>query len=741
MSDCNVKKTFVGYDLGDGESVTDCITLTIEQAKTSIQAKYADMTMPGMKEPGRAVPTAYAFDTQNRVVFSRTIAMMPDMVHDTHANFKRRPTDLISGMTGTKEAELMTVFADAKVWPQNRADCNTPEMSAFREAVVTFTDAVFENTSFKETLRSEAADSSEIVFNVGHPTRWSALDAVIYKLILKDSVIGKGTYAGKKTSLDVAAESRAAYLTVRDKTTSNVLPRGTSALLIDVGSSTIDLTAVTANSHNYQYNSGSNYLGVRSVDYLIRELYMKKLAKRPDDYRLYEQLAARNPGMESGATLAARFAKEDLYTQDMGVTAVNLGDFAPVRITMDEVDDLLRSAAVAPAMRKHIKMPEEQLQKMGNKSWAALFEEFLREQKAAIAQDSQKIKIGRIILTGSASKMPIVPEIVKKVFSELPDGGILKDMDPSRSISKGLALVGANEEKTKAFDAEIHSLIRNVVPGIIKEDIPKLATSISPIIYKEVKAIIFQKADDWKAGRIRTLRSMSEQIRDACTETKMNALLENNASYKKAIKDWCEKDVGPDIAVKLKAICERYGVRNVSLDSLNVLKIPTIQTGPISIGGGLAQLIVNAIAAVSAIISLAALPIIVTIIATIALALEIDIIIVVAAFLVTTPVGLAFLAGLLGWGAIKIIKDGAGENIKQKLVEVLQDADIPLVCRKLLTTEKMEKEIQKSGMQSKINDAITDTKTKNDLANKITASLEAQIKKRMEDIKYVIQSE
>ncbi len=741
MSDCNVKKTFVGYDLGDGESVTDCITLTIEQAKTSIQAKYADMTMPGMKEPGRAVPTAYAYDAQNRVVFSKTIVLMPDMMHDIHANFKRRPTDLITGMSDAKEIELKSVFSDAKAWPQNRSDCNTSEMAAFREAVVTFTNAVFENSSFKESLQSEAADSSEIVFNVGHPTRWSPLDAMIYKLILKDSVIGKGSYAGKKTSLDVAAESRAAYLTVRDKTTSNVLPRGTSALLIDVGSSTIDLTAVTANSHNYQYNSGSNYLGVRGIDYLLRELYMKKLANRPDDYRSYERLAAQNPSMEIGATLAARFAKEDLYSQDNGIAAVNLGDFAPVRITLDEVDKLLRSAAVAPAMRKHVKMPEEQLLKMGNKSWAALFEEFLQEQKAAIARAPQKIKIGRIIMTGSASKMPLVSEIVKKVFYELPDGGILKDMDPSRSISKGLALVGANEEKTKAFDAEVHQLIKNVVPGIIKEDIPKLADAISPVIYQEVKDIIFDRADAWKAGRITTLRSMSEQIKAECAQERMNARLEKKASYKKAINDWCEKVVGPDIAVKLKAICERYDVQNVSLDSLNVLNISAIQTGSISIGGDLAQLIVDAIAAVSAVISLAALPVIMYVIASIALALEIEIITALAALLVTNPVGIAFLAGLLGWGAVKLIKDGAGESIKQTIVKALQNANIPLVCRKLLTSAKLEKEIRKSNMQAKIKDAITDTKTKSDLANKITASLETQIEKRMEDIKYVIQSE
>lgn len=741
MRDATVKKTFVGYDLGDGESVTDCITLTIEQAKTSVQAKYADMTMPGMKLPGRAVPTAYAYDLHNRIVFSKTITLMPDMVHDIHANFKRRPTDLILGMSDLKENELKTVFGSAKAWPHNRTDCNSAEMTSFRESVVTFTNAVFENNNFKEALCSEAADSSEIVFNVGHPTRWSTLDAMIYKLILKESVIGKGNYAGKKTSIDVAAESRAAYLTVRDKTTSSVLPRGTSALLIDVGSSTIDLTAVTANSHNYQYNSGSNYLGVRSVDYLIRDLYMQKLAKRPDDYRSYTRLAEQNPSLETAATLAARFAKEDLYSQDNEVAAVSLGDFAPVRIMLDEVDGLLRSAPVASVMRKHIKMPDAQLQKMGNKSWADLFEEFLREQKLAIAQDPQKIKIGRIILTGSASKMPIVSDIVKKVFGELPGGGILKDMDPSRSISKGLALVGANEEKTKAFDAEIHKLIKEAVPDIIKADIPKLADTISPIIYKEVKGIIFEKAHAWKDGRITYLSTMSDRIKEECTEQKLNARLAVNKDYQDAIQKWCKNVIGPDIAVKLKAICERYGVKNVSLDSLNVLDISGVQTGDMSIDPGIGEVVVNALAAIAAVIGMAAFPTIAGIVLGLIAVISFDLAWAILILIASIPVqGQIFLVGLFGYAIFKLIKDGS-DGIKDTVVEKIQYADIPKVMRKVLTDSKLESEVGKANMQFKISSAITNDKTKNELAKKIAASLETQIEKRMEDIKYVIQSE
>lgn len=738
MSD--IRKTFLGYDLGDGESITDCVTLSLDRMNKGLQNNWKDMKMPGITAPGKAVPTAYAYDRNGRTVFAGAITLMPDMVHDIHANFKRRPTDLIPAMDLKKEIELKELFSKAQGWP-TRADCNTPEMTNFRNAVVTFTDAIFNAEDFKDALRSEAADSTEIVFNVGHPTRWSELDALIYKQILRDSVIGKGKYADKKASLDVAAESRAAFLAVREKTRETVLPRGTSALLIDTGSSTVDLTALSANSHNYQYNSGSNYLGVRSIDFALRELYLERLAQLPDQFRAYQQMAQQNPSIEVAATLAARKAKEDLYSTDSPLAMITLGSSMPIRIMADELEELIARKPVADLLRKYSNVPEAELQKMGSKSWEKLFEEFLTEQKNAIARDSRKLKIGRIIMTGSATRMPVVSRVVKKVFSELPADAILKDMEPSRAISKGLALVGVNEEKTNAFDKDVHAVIKTSVPQIVRDNVPALAEKLTPIIYAEVQKVIFESAGLWRNGTIATLSDMTSRITRECTQENLNVRLEKNEQYKKCISQWCEDVVGPDVAIKLKAICDRYGVKGVSLDSLNVLRISGISSGGIAFGGELAQMIIDAVAAITAVISLTIVPVIAYLIAVIALALEIDVIIIVAAFLVTTPVGWACLVGLVGASAAALVKNGMNGRVKNVLVEKLQNANIPMIFRKVLSDKKLESELVKANMYGQIREKLVADETKDELASKISTSLEAQINKRMEDIKYMIQSE
>ena len=149
----DIRKTFLGYDLGDGESITDCVTLSLNQTKRGLQFSWKNMKMPGITMPGKAVPTAYAYDQNNRIVFAKTITLMPDMVHDIRTNFKRRPTDLIPEMDLKKEIELKELFSKAHTWP-NRKDCNTPEMQSFKEAVITFTNAVFNSEDFQEALRS-----------------------------------------------------------------------------------------------------------------------------------------------------------------------------------------------------------------------------------------------------------------------------------------------------------------------------------------------------------------------------------------------------------------------------------------------------------------------------------------------------------------------------------------------------------------------------------------------------------
>jgi len=729
------KKIFIGFDLGDGESITDFVIRDATDIKETIKTNFVAMTMPDSNEPGKAIPTAYGYGEDGKLVFAQSILVMPESVKDIQSNFKRRPGDLCNG------APKEEVFLKAGGWPSQKEcpECYTPEMETFRKAVVTFTNAVFENPGYQKRVESQAVDCNEIVFCVGHPTRWTDLDVAIYKAILQSSILGKGSYAGKKTKLIMAAESRAAFLAVKDKADKKVLPKGTSVLLIDVGSSTIDITALTADSHNYQYNSGNNYLGARSIDYIIREMYLEWLKKRPEDWERYQGLERANPSFSRSLTVACRIAKESMYTVEAGIAQITFFDFAPFRIKRDDVEQAIKKFPVARILSENAALPYEQEKQMGDKNWKQLFAEFLTKQKGELSK--RGIRIGRVILTGSASKMPFVPQIIKEVFSELPQGAVLADMDPSRSISMGLALVGPSNEKSVEFQKDLNKLIGKELPDIIERDLPNLADSLSGVIDGVVTGIVKDHMRQWRSGNIETLDEMTAKIRRECGEERLRKVLLNNKEYNKAIQKWTVDVIGQDIAEKLQQICKRYGVSELSMQELNVFQTPDIQGFNVNIDVlDFADTIIAIVSVIAGIITAIILPTVLGIIIGLISWISVG----VASFLLTILLALpgAGWLILLAVAGIAVVKAAASgmAAAKEELVEKMQGMNLPQWIRNRMTDEKIDVEIKKAGMKDKIQQSILEEKSKKDIIHSVSANLRSQIERRAEDIKYVIES-
>lgn len=733
------KKTFIGFDLGDGESITDCVTMNSDSFDGTREV-IKSMTMPGSNTPGKAIPTAYAYDQKDRIVFGSSITVMPDMMHNIRSNFKRRPSDLLPKMSDARKKELISVFSKAKSWPNEMEELNTESFNEFRDAVVTFTNEVFENEKYLNTIKSEAVDSEEIVFCVGHPTKWDDLDIYIYKMILQTSVLGKGTYAEKKSNLILAAESRAAYLTIKDKTNRAVLPKGTSALLIDIGSSTIDLTCVTADSHNYQFNSGSNYLGVRGIDYLIKDLYLDRMREQePNDYKNYEELCEKNVDFDKATTLACRLAKENVYSGGNGMARIDVGNFRSVRVTEDEIDELASQKPLAPVLYQNIDLSEEQRAFMGNKSWTSLYQNFLMEQKQEIKR--RGIRIGRIIMTGSASKMPFSKEIVKKVFSELPEGGILEEMDPSRSISMGLALVGPSNEKSLAFQKDLNELLNNTLPEIIKEDLPELAEKLSLVIDKIVKEMVKESFRKWRRGDLETLDDMMSEIRLKCSESELKNKLDQDENYKQAIKEWLENKVGADIALNLKTICNKYGVKEIQVDDLNIFKVPQFSFMDVKVDVlDFMDAIIAVVAIIAGIVAAIILPTVLGIIIGLIALISTTLASILLSILLAIPgAGWTVLLGIAGVAAIAAAAKG-GSAAKEMLTEKVRTIDLPEWVRKRMTDEKINKALGQANIKEQIKNGILEEDSQENIVEAVTENLRVQIEKRAEDIKYVIES-
>lgn len=563
------KKAFLGYDLGDGESITDIVVIDTGLPDRTVHTDFSDMPMPDCEKPGEPLPTIFARDRDGEIIFAHSIQNDPEAAVDIRINFKRRPTDLIENLTKEKREHLLRLFTDRTEWPDRAEcpECNTVKMDEFRFSAVTFTNAIFDDRQYRERIRSLTDGCGEIVFCAGHPTRWDDLDAAIYKTILQTSVLGKGTYANLPSSIVMAAESRAAFLYVKDQKRIDRLKPGESALLIDVGSSTIDLTAMTADSRNHQYNSGNNYLGARGVDLMIRDWYLEQLMRDRENLIVYQELMAANPSLNQGLTLLCRRAKEQVCSYKNGKSRIYFGLFRPVQLTAADLGRMLREVPVADVLRKYTDLPPREAEQMAGKSWKSLFEEFMRAELQMMQRE--KIKIGRVILTGSASKMPVVEETVRSVFQDLPETALFFDMDPSRTISKGLALVGPSNDKSLAFQLDVSQVLREEVPEIVRRNLPRLFEELSRFVGETIEPIVIAEAEKWRTGAYRTFGDMNTAIEAELAPQRLEPRLRDK--IENLFGDWCVNVIGKDIALSLKKICEKNGVSEFSVDNLNFM--------------------------------------------------------------------------------------------------------------------------------------------------------------------------
>lgn len=746
------KITFIGFDLGDGESITDIAVLDDASVEQRIKTTFIPMTMPDSNTPGQAIPTAYGYDKNDgMLVFASSILVAPDDAYDIHINFKRRPSDLLGPISQERLKaieERLSARAMKEQGTPGQAECPelfTDGMQKFQEAVVTFTNAVFEDPKYKAAVVGQSINSSKVVFCIGHPTKWLPVDVAIYRFILSASVLGEKTYAGKPAEMILAAESRAAFLYVKNQGNSFSVDEGKSVLLIDVGSSTIDVSALTMDSRNVEFNSGNNYMGARSIDFLIRDWYIGNLAKDPADWAAFQEMLDLNKTLDQALTLTCRMAKEKVFSLNAHKARIDfLPQFPSSLLTMDQVGKLASEMPIGPVLKQYAGIPANVADSMGRKSWTDLFREFIQECR--VKMEAENINISRIILTGSASQMPFVREAVQGVYAELGDDGILKDMNTSRSISMGLALVGPSALMAERFSDAVSKLMETEVPQCIGDNLPDLADKLSKIIQDiVVEDIVKKHVRKWRKKEYKTLDDMTAAIERACQQDRLAPLLENSQKYNQAIRDWMTDKVGADIAQRLMKICERFGVKGLTLDSLNVMKTPDIHLGGLNFGplDGIMDAIAVVIGVIAGIITYAILPVIIGVIIGIIMLISFDFAMLLLGLLAAIPgVGLPLLIAIASVAVAKAVISGK-DDAKRKVARKVQGYDLPQFARDLLSDEKVDEQMKKPGKDGKtttqkIKEAILEDKSRVAIVNGVKKSINEQVAKRADRIMYVL---
>ena len=337
--------------------------------------------------------------------------------------------------------------------------------------------------------------------------------------------------------------------------------------------------------------------------------------------------------------------------------------------------------------------------------------------------------------------MPVVREVVAEVFNDTGSNNIMLDMDPSRTISKGLALIGPYSVKSEMFREDARKLCEERLPVIIERNIPSLAERISPVIRDIAENVVMSRVREWRSGWISTINDMKAKIESDLSEQGMKSILDKSPKYQEAVNGWMSDVLGADIAGELQALCNRYSVRGFTLGQLNIfagIKGINVAIGTPDMPG--MDALFTILGMIVGVITAIMLPTIIGVLIGIIASISTTIAAILVNILLAIPLwGWSILLVAGGIALIKAAISGA-EAAKKQLMDYLSGCDLPQWVRNRMTDEKMREELTRSDIAAMIKRSLNEDANKRKMAADMSVSLRGQVESKAREIQYAIES-
>ena len=735
-------KIFVGYDLGDGETMISILPSGSKEPES--------LRMPTKTQDGEPIITAFAYNVIDRQILigNQILGKYELDKFGFFANFKEKPSSLLDELPKKWKNNLLTAASSGKLvklYDQFEEESNGSSSFIMPWCVKEYTNAVFRDKNIVSALSGYADKCDEVTVFVGHPSKWDDLDIRLYRGMLERSVLGNSTIElGLKKvplSFGLERESRAAFLFGRQKYGDNKgWEVGRYALTIDVGSSTTDCTAVNGLEVDSVNDGGDTVLGARLIDKAIYDYYRQSLKKSGQLESLDEEIK-RNGTVERLCVLACRQAKEQYFSGD-GNDVLRI--LAPGAIMNSVCDERLPTEEMK-------KILEIKMQALDDSSWKDRFKAVISDEKLTIEKSGHVID--KVVLTGGAARMDFVPDICKQVFSDV---NVICDHSPGRTISHGLALVGRSNERSLEFQERVKHVLSTKLEKMIDERISMLSESISPIITDIViDDIAYPELRSWRNGGYKTLNSAIAGIRRKCGEKDLAKRLGASKKYTDAINKWVEKDIMGAVGTKIQELCNEFGltdltpefmdISNVSVEADNQiyrLKGQGIMEGVLDPG----DIVAGIVGVVSGVVTFIVTPSIIAIVLSVLLPALASISTTIAG-LVIGALGLipgwgwVLLAAIAGVGVYQLVMNG-WESMKDDISRKMMSYNLPIRARKLVSEGKLKSTLNESRSEVKegIEVELSKQKTRKQISSEIAEAFKPPLEKKLREIRYIIES-
>ena len=509
--DKNKHQYIIGIDFGHGETSAAISELEWNKSAGTSEQKVRDIDMDR--------------NAKKKVIVS-AICKTPDgRYHIGNEAFE--PDNLIEG------TQLSVCFKQAP-----------KKMDGEREQLmIAYMKTVYERIlSYEENLKS----GNHIVY-IARPSGWVEEET---KELYRQMAIQAGIPLGGLTS-----ESRAAIFYAMSPNVGFAKEVSQGAIVFDLGSSTLDFTYLSDKAENpidYGYDLGASAIEQTIYTQLI--LPTEGVQEFVDTY----------PQYVDALRFKARLIKEEAYSKD-AETRTSL-KFSLDQVMSDECEDIEKYEDV------DVKIKFKNIGELNR-----LIEESVnylsRMKDAMIDYRDNHIhgkKVHGVFLTGGASRMNFIIPLITEVFNLLESQVKIDGDNPSLTISRGIASLGAADAATDVLVSELEKKIPSLVNTSDLQGplILKLAETVSESSWKAVADACnnFKKVRLNQSMEMKDLENMIKQYLDAYKEHELPHVI--STTFSKYLRETSE-----NIRIELNKIISYYApgreIRSVGMGNLS----------------------------------------------------------------------------------------------------------------------------------------------------------------------------
>ena len=398
--------------------------------------------------------------------------------------------------------------------------------------------------------RQELTEGNHVVYIAcpSNSEKWTENELMSYADIALKAGIPLAKIEGQ--SVGIIRESRAAFLKARTNPSSKASVKE-GILLIDFGSSTVDLTYYSSRYTKKPIDDGGEKCGASNVEIKITQ----ELKKR--NPIIVEAISTINSA-DTALLLTMREAKEKFYTyegEDMECS-ISLTKITGGAIK-GNVEEFFSNADISSILTGYLVEIRECFEKFRDKY---------------IAQYPIKL----IFMTGGASRMSFIQDIAREAFQY--KGEFYKETNPSLTISNGIALAGRADMRTYAMEEQLLQSSIIASADIATKTIDSAASAIAKEVIQKVESdysyFASKSSDD-------SISSLESDIKRTIDQINFSSYL--SQAYNTTLKEIANEQIMPPINNIVRDYFPDFEIPNIEANTMfslhvNANSIPTLSS-------------------------------------------------------------------------------------------------------------------------------------------------------------------